>query len=128
MMANHQRQNMRDHLAAVQEIVAAVAAKDFSGVEKAAVRIGFSEQMGMMCQHMGAGAPGFTEAALGFHHTADSISSAAKRKDAEQVLSALSATLSTCTSCHSTFKEKVVDDSTWSSITKQAAPSGPMHP
>jgi len=32
MMANHQKQNMRDHLLAVQEIVAALATDDFSPV------------------------------------------------------------------------------------------------
>lgn len=128
MMANHQKQNMRDHLAAVQEIVAAVATNDFPAVEKAAGRIGFSEQMGMMCQHMGAGAPSFTEAALNFHRTADSITEAAKRKNATGVLTALNATLSTCTSCHATFKQEVVDDTTWATLTKQTAPSGRMHP
>lgn len=128
MMANHQKQNMRDHLAAVQEIVTAVAANDFPAIEKSAGRIGYSEQMGMMCQHMGAGAPGFTEAALRFHHTADTIAEAAKQKDTQGVLTALGATLSTCTSCHATFKQEVVDDSTWASLTKQAAPSEPMHP
>jgi len=128
MMANHQKQNMRDHLAAVQEIVAAVAANDFPAIEKAAGRIGYSEQMGMMCQHMGAGAPGFTEAALRFHHTADTIAEAARQKDAQGVLAALTATLSTCTNCHAAFKQQVVDDATWASMTKQAAPSGPMPP
>jgi hypothetical protein len=73
MMANHQKQNMRDHLVAVQEIVAAIATDDFAGVERAAGRIGFSEQMGQMCTHMGAGAPGFTKQAINFHHTADRI-------------------------------------------------------
>src|ERR1051325_11067706 len=43
MMANHQKQNMRDHLVAVQQIVAAVAANDLPAVEKAARRIGYSE-------------------------------------------------------------------------------------
>jgi cytochrome c553 len=76
---------------------------------------------------MGAGAPGFTEAALRFHHTADSIAEAAKQKDAQGVLAALGATLSTCTSCHATFKQEVVDDGTFASWTKQGAPSGPMH-
>lgn len=128
MMANHQKQNMRDHLLAVQEILAAVTTKDFAKVEKAAGRIGYSEQMGMMCSHMGAGAPGFTEAALNFHHTADSITAAAKNEDTGGVLGALNATLSTCTSCHSTYKQEVVDEATWASLTKQKAPSGPMHP
>jgi len=58
MMANHQKQNMRDHLMAVQEIVTAVATDDYAGVERATARIGFSEEMGQMCTHMGAGAPG----------------------------------------------------------------------
>ncbi len=37
--------------------------------------------MGAMCTHMGAGAPGFTEQALHFHHTADKIGDAARKHD-----------------------------------------------
>jgi hypothetical protein len=127
MMANHQKQNMREHLAVVQEIVAAVAANDFAAIEKAAGRIGYTEEEGAMCKHMGAGASGFTEAALHFHHTADSIAAAAKQQDAQGVLTALSTTLSTCTGCHSRFKQQVVDDVTWAATTKQPAPTGAMH-
>lgn len=112
MMANHQKENMRDHLVVVQEIVAALASNDFAAIERSAGRIGYSEQEGMMCEHMGAGATGFTEAGLKFHHTADSIAEAAKQKDAQGVLKALSATLETCTSCHSAFKQQVVDETT----------------
>lgn len=120
MMANHQKQNMREHLVAVQEIVAALAADDFAGVEKAASRIGFSEQMGQMCTHMGAGAKGFTEQALTFHRTADKISVAAREHNKSAVLAELSATLQTCTSCHATWKQRLVDESTWTSITSSA--------
>ena len=127
MMANHQKQNMRDHLVVVQEIVASFASKDFAAIEKAASRIGYSEQMGAMCSHMGAGAAGFTEAALAFHHTADSISDAAKKKDAAAVLTALNATLTTCTSCHAKYRQEVVDDTTWASLTNEAAPTGATH-
>lgn len=123
MMANHQKQNMRDHLVAVQEIVAAVGVKDFAAIEKASGRIGFSEQMGQMCSHMGAGAPGFTEQALNFHHTADKIGDAAKKHDTAAVLEALSATLSTCTACHAGFKQQVVDDVSWTQTTKMSPPS-----
>ena len=126
MMANHQKQNMRDHLVAVQEIVGAVARKDFAAVEKSAGRIGFSEQMGAMCTHMGAGAPGFTEQALNFHHTADEIGAAAKKRDADAVLAALNETLTTCTTCHQTFKQQVVDDATWTKATNMTAPTGGM--
>ncbi len=127
MMANHQKQSMRDHLVAVQEIVGAVAKQDFVAVEKSAGRIGFSEQMGAVCTHMGAGAPGFAEQALNFHHTADEIGVAAKARDAGAVLAALSETLTTCTTCHQTFRQQVVDDATWAKATNMTAPAGPMH-
>ena len=123
MMANHQKQNMRDHLVAVQEIVAAIATDDFAGVERAAGRIGFSEQMGQTCTHMGAGAPGFTEQALNFHHTADRISAAARDRDRARVLTELGATLQTCTSCHAAWKQQVVDEPTWTRLTSSAPPT-----
>lgn len=127
MMANHQKQNMRDHLLAVQEIVAALATDDFAGVERAAGRIGFSEQMGRMCTHMGAGAAGFTEQALGFHRTADRIGVAAQRRDRARVLTQLSATLQTCVSCHAAWKQQVVDEPTWTRLTSSAAPAHAPH-
>lgn len=122
MMAQHQKQNMRDHLTAVQEIIGAVGEKDFDAIARAAATIGYSERMGQMCNHMGAGAPGFTDQALRFHHTADKITEAARARDMPAVLSALNATLATCTGCHSTFKQHVVDETTWASLVGQAAP------
>jgi len=123
MMAQHQKQNMRDHLLAVQEIVAAVASDDFAAVERAARRIGSSETMGQMCSHMGAGAPGFTEQALGFHRRADEITAAARARDRRRVLAELGTTLQTCTSCHAAWKQRVVDEATW----QRLAASGPPH-
>lgn len=126
-MANHQKQNMRDHLLAVQEIVVAAGRDDFAGIERAARRIGFSPQMGQMCTHMGAGAPGFTEQALAFHHTADAISASARQHDRAAVMSALGATLQACTGCHETFRQRVVDQATWTRLTSTAPPAG-RHP
>jgi len=117
MMANHQKQNMRDHLVAVQQIVAALASGDLVGVERAAERIGLSEPMGQMCNHMGAGAPGFTEQALDFHRRADRIALAARQKDQQQVLTELGTTLQACTECHATWKQQVVDEETWQRLT-----------
>jgi hypothetical protein len=122
VMANHQKQNMREHLTAVQGIVGALGAKDFDAISRAASSIGYSEQMGQMCNHMGAGAPGFTEQALRFHHTADKISAAARAHDMPGVLSALNETLATCTGCHSTFKQRVVDETTWASLVGGSEP------
>ena len=124
MMANHQKQNMRDHLLAVQEIVLAASTDDFEGVERAAGRMGYSEQMGQMCTHMGAGAPGFTEQALNFHHTADTITTAARQHDRAAVMRALGSTLQTCTGCHAAFRQIVVDQATWNRLTSMPAPSG----
>lgn len=124
MMANHQKQNMRDHLEAVQEIVAAIAMDDYVGVEKSAGRIAYSEQMGQMCAHMGAAAPGFTEQAIAFHGTADRIAEAARARDRSRVLVELGATLQTCTSCHAEWRQEVVDEPTWRRLTSSAA-AGP---
>lgn len=123
MMANHQKQNMRDHLAAVQEIAAAAGTKDFAAIEKAARRIGYSEQMGQICNHMGAGAPGFTDKALEFHHQADKIAEAAGKQDMDAVWKALGVTLATCVGCHASFKQHIVDEATWTAAAKQSAPS-----
>lgn len=127
MMAHHQKQNMRDHLAAVQEIIAGVATKDFGAIEKAAARIGFSESMGQMCSHLGAGAPGFTDAALRFHHVADRIGEAARGRDADAVLTSLGETLNHCTGCHAQYKQRVVDEREWSA-TAGAEQGAPAHP
>lgn len=122
-MAAHQRENMRDHLAAVQKIIAAVAVEDFAGVATNAARIGYSEEMAQMCSHMGAGAPGFNELALNFHHTADTIVPAAKAGDRTATLKAVSATLQTCVSCHAVYRQQIVDEATWKKITSQATPA-----
>lgn len=128
MMAHHQKQNMRDHLVAVQEIVAAVAKSDFAAVEQAARRLGSSESMRQMCTHMGAGAPGFTEQALAFHEHADSIATAALDQARDRVLVALSTTLVACTSCHAAWKQQVVDESTWQELTATVPHEPGQHP
>ena len=109
MMANHQKQSMREHLSVVQEVVAATAAGDFGHVAQAAQRMGYSEAMAQRCEHLGAGAVGFSEQALAFHHSADRIVAAAQRQNLPAVLSALSETLLTCTACHESYKQRVVD-------------------
>lgn len=71
-MAAHQREQMRGHLAAVHDVVAAVARDDLGAAAVAGDRLGTSDSMMEMCSHMGAGAPGFTERALAFHRTGGS--------------------------------------------------------
>ena len=81
-MAEHQLENMRDHLATIQKIMDALSQGDFPAVARASARIGYNEQMGQMCERMGAGAPGFNEMGLAFHRTADTIGVAARQNDA----------------------------------------------
>ncbi len=108
MMAEHHKQEMRDHLQVIQEIVAGLGHDDFAAIEKAATRIGWNEREAAMCKHMGAGAPGFAEFGERFHHTADKIVDAARAKDRAGVVTALDATLQACTQCHAMFKQQVV--------------------
>jgi hypothetical protein len=120
MMAWHQKQNMQDHLVAIERIVDGLAREDWEAIGVASARIESSPQMQQMCEHMGAGADGFTEMALDFHRKADAIGEAADARDAQAVLRATSNTLQACTSCHSTYRQEVVDAETWTSRTGQA--------
>ena len=108
MMALHQKESMRQHLEAVEQVVAAASESDFDNVALAAKRMGYSESMARMCEHMGASAPGFVEQALTFHHTADEIVAAAMKRDRGEVLAALSKTLKTCTRCHASYRQQLV--------------------
>jgi hypothetical protein len=66
---------------------------------------------------MGAGAPGFTEMALAFHRTADTITAAAGKGDRQGVTRALGDTLRTCVGCHAAYRQDVVDTDTWQRLT-----------
>ncbi len=117
MMADQQKQMMRDHLGAVQEIITALAADDFDAVERAAQRLSYSEQVGKICTRIGAASPEFTREALSFHHTADGIASAARERNGRHVLAELSTTLQSCRACHAQWKQQVVDAQTWDRLT-----------
>jgi hypothetical protein len=112
-MAVHQKESMREHLAAVRKIVAALSRDDYASAESAAELLGSSSQMNQMCNHLGAAAPEFTIQALAFHQTADRIVEAARASDKQRVLGELSATLETCVACHAGWRQEIVDESTW---------------
>lgn len=123
MMAWHQKQNMQQHLAAIQQITNALANEDWDAVRAGAASIGTSPEMQRMCEHMGAGAAGFTDLALDFHRHADAIGEAAATKDVAAVLRATSGTLQTCVGCHAAYRQEVVDAETWSRLTEMGAPT-----
>jgi hypothetical protein len=119
-MAQHQKENMREHLVAVQDIALAASRGDFPAIEHASERLALSPGMARMCEHMGKGAAGFTEQALTFHRSADAITAAARRHDSAAVMNALGSTLQRCTGCHATFRQKIVDEATWTRLTADA--------
>ena len=119
-MAAHHKQEMRDHLRAVEEITAALAKDDLDAVAASAARIGWSEQQAAMCKHMGAGAPGFADLGEHFHRTADGIADAARRRDRAATVAALDATLRTCVGCHDAFREQVVDEASFATLAGSA--------
>jgi hypothetical protein len=115
-MADHQRRSMREHLEAITGIVTALAADDFSAVEREALRLGSSKQMERMCTHMGSGAPEFAEQALAFHRMADRIAETAAARDPKRTLTEVGATLQACTSCHAQWKQRIVNEAEWASV------------
>jgi hypothetical protein len=115
-MALHQKQNMREHLEAIQSIVVGISMNDFKMIETAAAKMGYTKKMEQMCQMMGAGAEGFAERAISFHKTAEQVVLAAKSRDKKKVLSSLADTLAQCTSCHGSYRQQVVDDATLQQI------------
>lgn len=127
MMAWHQKQNMQQHLQAIEQIIAAAAVGDWGAVAQAAKSIESSPQMQQMCQHMGMGAEGFTQMALAFHKRADAIAPAAKKQDLKAVLAATANTLQACNGCHAAYRQDVVDAATWQTRTGAAPPMGGGH-
>ena len=127
IMAWHQKQNMQEHLVAIQRIIGALGREDWDAVSRASELIESSPQMQQMCRHMGAGADGFTELALDFHRRADAIGEAARARDTGSVLRATSHTLEACTGCHAAYRQEVVDSDTWQQRTASAQ-EPIMHP
>jgi len=121
MMAAHQKEGMRAHLVAVQRIIAALQGRDYAAVSESAREMGFSPETGQMCEMMGAATPGFSELAFKFHHTADEIGVAANKHDEQAVLTALGKTLAVCTTCHSTYAQKVVSTEEWNKMAREPA-------
>lgn len=117
MMAEHQKQNMREHLEAIRDLTEAFVSKNFKQIEDAGKRLGTSPEMKMMCDHMGRGAPGFTEMALKMHSEADKIVFAAQKKDLKGVMVATNRTLHSCTACHAVFKQEILSEENWRKAT-----------
>lgn len=103
MMKEHQKTMMREHLKAVNEIVAGLAANDFELVSQTAhKKLGLTDEMRNMCSMFGN--QEFEKIGLEFHTKADELGNVAKTKDLNKTLLALDTMLKRCNQCHSMFK------------------------
>lgn len=105
-MALHHKEEMRDHLKVMQEVVEALSRKDYTAVEKSAQRLASGGEMG--CAMMSGGVKGYETLAEHLHAQAQTVVDAARRKDQIRVLTALNGTLETCVACHSAYKQSLV--------------------
>ncbi len=104
MMKEHQKTMMREHLRAVNEIVAGLAANDFELVSQTAhKKLGLTDEMRNMCSMFGN--QEFEKIGLEFHTKADELGDVAKTKDLNKTLLALDTMLKRCNQCHSMFKQ-----------------------
>ena len=94
---------MRGNLNQVRQMVGALAEDDFETVEKVANEMTFNKKKGDGLAIRGNAA--YTAMGVQFHaiNTVE-LKEAAHAKDGKRILRALNTTLSTCTSCHATFK------------------------
>ncbi|MDQ7019109.1 MAG: hypothetical protein Q9M33_08075 [Robiginitomaculum sp.] len=104
MQKNHQLKNMRDHLEAVQSIIALLASDKYEEASKVAYsRLGSTTEMKLMCASFGD--KNFEKLGLEFHSSADTMSEIFKMGDKKKSLNALSNTLNYCVRCHASYRQ-----------------------
>jgi len=104
MMKQHQLTNMRDHLAAVQEIIIQIGLGNFSQASNTAhQKLGLTKEMEAMCSSFGSDT--FKELGIRFHKSADDLGVILEKGNTEDSLAALGKTMSYCVACHAQFKQ-----------------------
>ena len=102
--AQHQLMNMRSHVEAVQSIINYLSKDEFEKAsEVASSKLGLTNEMKMMCSSFNN--EEFEKLGLEFHNNADKMSQIFKTKDKNKSLEALSTTMTSCITCHATFKQ-----------------------
>jgi len=94
---------MRKNLVNLGRLINAMAEDDFKTVEKIADKMSLSEKKARGLARRGN--PAFTAMGLQFHGLkAPAVKKAAKARDRKATLHAMSRMVSTCVSCHATFR------------------------
>jgi hypothetical protein len=99
-------QTMREHLEALQSIVAALAREDYgSAAALAHEELGFPKHHRVMQREQGAPfPPRYQELAMAHHQKAEDLAEAIRTKESTRIWTQLDLTMKACVSCHQTYK------------------------
>jgi hypothetical protein len=99
---------MREHLEAIDAIVAALAQEDFAGAATLAnEELGFPKHHVAMQREQGATfPPAYHDLAMAHHSAAETLGEVLLTKDLKQILPQLEQTIHACVNCHQTFRLK----------------------
>jgi len=104
MMKQHQLANMRAHLDAVRQIILSLAEEDFDAASViAAKQLGSNKKMMKMCNSFENET--FKSMGMAFHKSGDELAKTLKKGDLQASLRALNTTMTSCVSCHSSFRQ-----------------------
>ena len=108
MMQQHMLSNMRDHLAAINEILVYLSKGELDkAAETAEYRLGMSSLESHGASHMAQFMPeGMRQAGTTMHRAASRFALKAQEGDALPAYKALSDITSACVACHSGYKVK----------------------
>ena len=105
-MQTHMLGNMRDHLATLNEIHSALAARDFDRAAQAAEQhLGVSSLAAHGAEHMAPYMPKAMQAmGTEMHRAATRFALAAQERDLDKSLAELAAVTRQCVACHSAYR------------------------
>jgi hypothetical protein len=106
MMQNHMLANMRDHLAAIDEILAALNAEDFDTAARVAeFRLGMSSLDNHGASHMAqVMPPPMREMGTSMHRAASQFARTAEEGDPPTAFRSLRAVTESCVTCHAAYR------------------------
>ena len=105
-MQQHMLSNMRDHLAAINEILQTMAEDDLDGAaDIAEARLGMSSLDDHGAAHMAGFMPaGMREAGNGMHRAASRFALKAQEGEAMSAYAALAEVTAACVACHAAYR------------------------
>ena len=103
-MKGQQLAMMREHLEAVNNIIADISTGKFAAASKIAhQKLGLTPEMKKMCNMFGNN--DFRKLGLAFHKSADHLGDVLKTGNMKRSLAALHNTMNSCVQCHASFRQ-----------------------